>query len=598
MKQPYTAGWQFIKTLLSSSLLLLLLLLSAGAQAQSGPFGNEWIVAGQPYYKLKVWRDGMYRLDYNYLQSLNATGVAPTRFQLWRRGKEVAVYQGGTQNTLDATSYLEFYGQRNDGALDREYYKNPADQANRYYSFYTDTAAYFITWGSRAGKRVAQPVAAGGTPHAWRLQTALKLVVGGYVQGPTEFVAHLPWLESSEGFFSGTTGGPFSTRTDSLLRAIVTTPGAPDIRAEVCLVGGSVPGNVGSGLGAHTVNVRAVAPSGAVRQLGVLTFLNYNVVRGTYTLLPGDLNNGAVDINCATVQRGATPGDLWRYSYVKVKAPQQNVWFSDRHSTWFQNDSLLAGPATYEVDNVPPTVVGYDIEDPWNVQRIAPTAAQTLGSTGRRFVFPSATSAATRRLYLADAAVWLTPPTARRVNFRAINPAAPNYVIITHPQLMQPAGTVPNAARAYASYRASVAGGRYDTLMVTAPLLYDQFHYGERSVIALRHFALWLVGSSPATQTKYLLLLGKARAPGTQPGQSYILTGGGIVAANTTRILGEQGQDLVPCSTASTSDNFLSSDWPNNNFVAKMPTGRIPATSPQEVMNYLAKIQQHERYQR
>jgi hypothetical protein len=575
-------------------LLLLTLLLSASAQAQSGPFGNEWIVAGQPYYKLKVWRDGMYRLDYSYLQSLNATGVAPTRFQLWRRGKEVAVYQGGNQNTLDATSYLEFYGQRNDGALDREFYKNPADQANRYYSFYTDTAAYFITWGSRAGKRVAQPVAAGGTPHAWRLQTALKLVVNGYVQGPTEGFVHLPWLESSEGFFSGTTG-EYSVRTDSLLRAIPTQAGAPTIQAEICLVGGSVPGSVGGTAGLHTTSVQAEQPGGTRRPVGTLVFRDYDVVRGTYTIQPAEVINGTVGVYAIAVgQRTASPYDVWRYSYLKVRAPQQNVWFSDRHSTWFQNDSLLAGTATYEVDNVPSTVVGYDIQDPWNVQRIAPTAAQTLGSTGRRFVFPSATSAATHRLYLADAAVWLTPSVARRVNFRTINPAAPNYVIITHPQLMKAAGTVPNAARAYANYRASVAGGRYDTLMVTAPLLYDQFHYGERSVIALRHFALWMLSASPAAQTKYLLLLGKALGPGTQPGQSYVLNGGGIVASNTSRILGEQGMDLVPCSTASTSDNFLTSDWPNNNFVAKMATGRIPATTPQEVMNYLAKIQQHE----
>jgi hypothetical protein len=574
--------------------VLLGLLLSMSAHAQSGPYGNEWIVAGQPYYKVKVWRDGIYRLDYNYLRSLNAAGVAPTQFQLWRRGKEVAMYQGGNQAALDATSYLEFYGQRNDGKLDREFYKNPTDQAHQYYSFYTDTAAYFITWSSRAGKRVVQPTAAGGTPHAWRLQTSLKLVVGGYVQGPTEGTAHMPWLESSEGFFSGTTGD-FSVRTDSVLRAISTQSGSPAIKAEVCLVGGSVPSGVGGTAGLHTTSVGVVPPSGARRELGVLRFQNYNPIRGEYAIQPGDVNGGTVEVRCTAVgQRPASPYDVWRYAYLKVTAPQQSVWFSDRRQLWFQNDPSLTGPATYELDNVPATVVGYDIEDPWNVQRVAPAAAQTMGSTARRFVFPDATEQGARSLLLADANAWLVPSIARRVNFRVIDPVKPNFIVITHPQLMQAAGAVPNAARAYVNYRASVAGGRYDTLMVTAPQLYDQFHYGERSVIALRHFALWMVGSSPATQTKYLLLLGKGLGPGTQPGQDYILEGGGIVAARTSRNLGEQGIDLVPVSTASTSDNFLSSDWPNNNFVAKMPTGRVPATSPYEVINYLTKLQQHE----
>jgi len=580
-------------------LVLLGLLLNLSAHAQSTSYGNEWIVAGQPYYKLKVWRDGIYRLDYNYLRSLNATGVAPAQFQLWRRGKEVAIYQGGNQTALDATSYLEFYGQRNDGKLDSEFYKNPAAQAHQYYSFYTDTAAYFITWGSRAGKRVAQPTATGGTPHAWRMQTSLKFVVSRYVQGYSESTAHMPWLESGEGFFSQTTG-EYAVRTDSLLRAIPTQTGVPAIRAEVSLVGGTIPSaRNGIAAGLHVVSVQVVPPGGGRRELGVLKFQDYNHIRETYTIQPSDINNGAVEVfSIATNQPSVAPYDAWRCAYLKVTAPQQSVWFSDRRIIWFQNDSLMAGPATYELDNVPSTVVGYDIQDPWNVQRVAPAAAQTLGSTARRFVFPSASEQRTHRLLLADANAWLVPAVAQRVTFRVIDPTKPNFVIITHPQLMRAAGAIPNAARAYANYRASVAGGRYDTLMVTASQLYDQFHYGERSVMALRHFALWLTASAPATQTKYLLLLGKGLGPGTVPGQTYLFEGlqaqGGVVATATSRLLGEQGLDLVPTSTASTSDNFLSSDWPNNNFVARMPTGRVPATSPQEVVNYLAKLQQHE----
>jgi hypothetical protein len=183
--------------------LLALLLGSLAAQAQSGPYGNEWIVPGQPYYKVKVWRDGIYRLDYAYLSQLGAGATAPTQLQVWRRGREVAVYQGGNSATLDNTTYLEFFGQRNDAALDKEYYKNPRDQANPHYSFFTDTATYFITWGSRAGKRMAQPTAAGGTPHGWRLQSSLSQRVGNYVEGSIEGVTYMPWLEPGEGFFEG-----------------------------------------------------------------------------------------------------------------------------------------------------------------------------------------------------------------------------------------------------------------------------------------------------------------------------------------------------------------------------------------------------------
>ncbi|MGI4733731.1 MAG: C25 family cysteine peptidase [Janthinobacterium lividum] len=604
MTQPYPASWRLYNLYNQAGralLLVLSLLLSVGARAQSGPYGNEWIVAGQPYYKLKVWRDGLYRLDYNYLRSLNATGVAPTQLQLWRRGKEVALYQGGSAATLDATSYLEFYGQRNDGVLDREFYKNPNDQAQRAYSFFTDTAAYFITWGSRAGKRVEQPTAAGGTPHAWRMQSVLRVMKDRYFEAPASGTVHMPWLDRGEGFFadpsySPYSGGAFSVLNDSSLRAVITPVGAQPMRVEVCVVGQSVPSADGGVYGRHTTSIQVGPFGGPSRELGQLNYQNYDFQKAVYQLNTSDLiYNGYILISGLLLnQRNSPVFDVWAFSYIKLIAPQQNVWFSDRRSQWFQNDSLLGGPATYELDNIPATVVGYDIQDPWNVQRIAPTPAQTLGSTGRRFVFPSATGAQTRRLYLADANAWLVPPAARRVTFRTLDPVKPNFVIITHPKLMQASGTVANAALEYAKYRASTAGGRYDTLMVTAPQLYDQFHYGERSVLALRHFALWLAAAAPSGQTKNLLLLGKSLGYGVTPGMVDLPAYFGVPSASTTRILGDEGLDLVPTSTTSTSDNFLSSDWPNNNLVPRLPTGRVPASTPLEVLNYLDKLRAHE----
>jgi hypothetical protein len=579
-------------------LLWLALLLSAGraAQAQSGAYGNEWIVPGQPYYKVKVWRDGLYRLDYAYLSQLGAGAVAPAQLQVWRRGKEVAVYQGGNSAALDNSTFIEFFGQRNDAGLDKEFYKNIKDQANPFYSFYTDTAAYFVTWGARAGKRMAQPAAAGGTPHGWRLQSSLKQWVGNYAEGPTEQTfTFLPWIEAGEGFFEGDVRGAYQAPLDSALRAVATGPGVPNPTLETVVQGGFRDTN-------HNIAIQVVAPGGAApRELGKLAFYGYEHGHGRYRLQASDIgSDGMVRIGYSLAsQPPQRYPDSYRLSWWRVTAAQQNVWFSNRQQVFFQNDSLLTGPATYEIDNIPTTVSGFDIHDPWNVQRIVAADAATLGSTGRRYVFPSATGQQTRRLLLADEARTLTPPPARRINFRSIDPARPNFVIITHPKLMQAAGGVPNVARAYANYRASAAGGAYDTLMVTAPQLYDQFHYGERSVIALRHFALWLAAKSPAAQTKYLLLLGKGISPGssvtatTDADYSFGI-GGGFDASQSTRRRGENGLDLVPISTRSSSDLFLSSDWPNDNNVPALPTGRVVASTAQEAFDYLAKLKDYE----
>ncbi|MGI4835346.1 MAG: C25 family cysteine peptidase [Janthinobacterium lividum] len=591
--QAVAGGWR--RSWRQALLLALLLGSTLGGWAQSGPYGNEWLVPGQPYYKVKVWRNGLYRLDFAYLSKLGAGATAPAQLQLWRRGREVAVYQGGNSAALDASTFLEFYGQRNDGALDRDYYKDSRDQANPHFSFFTDTAAYFITWGSRPGKRMAQPAAAGGTPHAWRLQTALKLHVDGYLDAPSitgvPNSTFMPWLEAGEGFFSGLVyQRAYSTINDSVLRAVATTATTLP-RAEVVISGSSNPIN------GHHVVVRVVPPSGTQRALGQLNFPDFTAARGKYALQFSDIRpDGLVELNSEVYQNPPSGvGDGWRYAYSRLVVPQQVVWFSNRASVAFQNDSLLAGPATYEVDGVPTAVAGFDVHDPWNVQRVAPAAAQTLGATARRYVFPSATEQQTRRLLLADESRPLTPAPAQRITFRTIDPAKPNFIIITHPALQKASGAAPNAAKAYAAYRASAAGGRYDTLMVTAPLLYDQFHYGERSVLALRHFALWMGDKSPATQAKYLLLLGKGISPGAPLGtDDYGLGYFGVPAGNTTRFQGEAGLDLVPTTTRTPSDLFLSNDWPHDNYTPRLITGRLVAQTPAEVMAYLGKMQEYE----
>ena len=147
---------------------------------------------------------------------------------------------------------------------------------------------------------------------------------------------------------------------------------------------------------------------------------------------------------------------------------------------------------------------------------------------------------------------------------------------------MGPAAGAPNAARAYANYRASTAGGSYDTLMVTTQQLYDQFNYGEKSWLALRHFSRWLAAASPVGSNRYLLLLGKGIVP-SEPVNGFHLARGG-----------EGGLDLVPTSSRAVSDNSLTADYLNNDYVAKLHTGRLTVTTPLQIMNYLNKLKAHE----
>ena len=582
--------------------LLGLLVSSSLAQAQQ-LVGNEWIVPGQQYYKIKIVKDGIYRLDYQYLTQAGISGVAPSQLQIWRRGRELARYVGGNTAVLDPTTFLEFYAVHNDGKLDVELYKRPQDQPHQLYSNYTDTAAYFITWSTgaatRPGRAMAQPTAAGGTLHPNRVATQLYLHSLDFKDrnyGPQPATQYLPWIEPGEGYFwiitsnyrtvlDGAAGQSAAdiAASDSSMRSVSPVGQTPTVEVSV----------FGVTTTAHYTEVLVIPPAGGPeRSLGVINYQGLSRGRGKFPILRSDITSaGKVMVRVKTQpQTPAIAGDFFALCYVRVTAPQNNRWFADRNSIAFQNDSLLAGPATYELDSIPATVAGFDVQDFYNVQRIVGT---TVSATRRRFVFPGATAGVTHQLYLADESHMRVPPLpAKRVYFRQINPAIPNFIIITHPQLMRPATGTNNAALAYASYRANPGPGgtAYDTLMVTTFQLYDQFGYGDRSWVAMRHFARWMAAATtPARPDRYLLLLGKGIVP------SETVEGAG--SYGYFRNYGERGLDLIPTSTRAVSDNMLTADFAANNYVPKLHTGRLTAITPQQVMNYLNKLKTHESLQ-
>ncbi|WP_147275657.1 hypothetical protein [Adhaeribacter pallidiroseus] len=254
----------FFKKLGFLSLIVLWFGLTAKGQVQ---YGNEWINYSQTYYKIKVAKSGIYRLDHTYLTNAGLGSINPQNLQLWRRGQEVAVHvEGEADGTLNPGDYLEFYGERNDGKLDREIYKNPQHQSNPYFSLYTDTAAYFLTVSPSTGKRV--PIlnnsANGLTPEPWHKAERLKQYTTEYQGGAFYGESQLSWGDASEGYgdmWFGTIGSGARSRikdfeVDSLLN-VEASGAAPQI--EIVLDGVL--------RDPHNISLAVVSPNGSVRDL-------------------------------------------------------------------------------------------------------------------------------------------------------------------------------------------------------------------------------------------------------------------------------------------------------------------------------------------
>jgi hypothetical protein len=185
-------------------------------------------------------------------------------------------------------------------------------------------------------------------------------------------------------------------------------------------------------------------------------------------------------------------------------------------------------------------------------------------------------------------------PTPRRITVEAMHAIrfrdyltlAANYLLVGHRQLEQPSLQHANPLQAYASYRASAAGGSFDTLVLRMEDLYDQFAFGERTPWALHAFLKFYW---PIHRPRYLLLTGRSIAPFAQVWKENT----SVFYRNAPQSF--EFQDLVPSAGFPASDSFfvkgLKSGEPE---LSALAVGRIPSKSSQDLSNYLDKVIEQE----
>ncbi|WP_210486193.1 C25 family cysteine peptidase [Rufibacter aurantiacus] len=562
MKTPY-----YLKSLFFIAVVFLALLGSAQrSYGQQITYGNEWINYSQKYYKIKVPATGIYRLDKAYLQAAGINDVDPRNFQLYRRGQEVSIHvEGEADGSFDAGDFIEFYGQQNDGALDRELYKNPNDQKhNLNYSLYTDTAAYFLTWSGANGKRMVSqsPASTGLTPEPWVMHSRLYQVLDVYARGKKYGENYMSWGDVGEGYSSGgfnlsTAASSFREyKVDSILN--VNTQG-PKPTLEVMIVANNAV--------APDVNV-FVVENGVEKLIGNIKCPTYGLGNATF---PFDFSSISGSGQLTLRIRAGAVGGTFRFCYAKVTYPRNPV--INGGTLTFDAAKASSGDELFSFEGTAAAkTIAYDITSPNSVYRIE----GNVNGLRKDFVFSRASSGLSRKGFL-----WsknpIVPLAASEVKFRALTGNKASYIIISHQALMQPVNSSLNPVRDYAAYRASAAGGGYDTLVMEVGQLYDQFFYGDKSSAAIRRFMKYMIANG---KPEYLFLIGK----GLEADNINVRKNPSALAS----------KDLVPTGGTPGSDVFFTADWEQGSYVPKVATGRIPANTPQEVLSYLSKVQLHE----
>ncbi|MBA4057239.1 MAG: hypothetical protein C0490_21175, partial [Marivirga sp.] len=527
----------------------------------------EWIKFNQFYFKIPVAKDGLYKLTYDNLQTAGfpVDGIDPRRLQLFHRGIEQAIYvEGQVDAVFHPTDFVEFYGRKNDGTMDAELYQPSTAQPHQYYNLYSDTTSYFLTFNPLPvfGKRMTSfsEVNVTNKPkETYHFDEKLLVVTNSYSTGQV-FVDYLQntYFDNSEGFCS--TEIRQNNYADFALSDINfgnTSQGQPQLEL-LLMARGPMP---------HEAEISVGPNASALRLITVNNFYGYSTSKINEAITWSDIGGDGKMIVRIKANGVGGGSDRFSLAYAKINYPQffNATGVSEKI---FQLAENPLNKSYIEIQNPPTNARLYDITDPATVIIIGTTSTTTLNA-----IIPN--TLLSRKLYITTTV--LTPASIKQVAFRQIIPDEHNYVIISNRSLMKSALGYDDPVKAYGGYRASVAGGSYDTLVVDVNMLYNQFNYGEKSPLAIYHFMKFLCATN---RPDYLFIIGKGL---TVDYKSFRLPASTYVY-----------KDLVPSAGMPPSDMYYTVGLSGTSFEPAVPTGRITASTPTDVAAYLNKVKEME----
>jgi len=572
-------------------LYLLLFFIAGSCSLQAQSYANEWIAFGaqsqyslQQYFKIGVWKEGIYRITYNDLLGVNVplTFINPKEMQLFRNGREQYMYlSDDTATVWRSDMYFEFYGRRNDGTFDSQMYDTDTSQVNKKYSLVNDTAAYFLTF----------PPATGGGSNGKRMINETDVNFAAYPQAA--FVWRDVYMDFGQGYYNAgyqnqdglTDNSYISGETFSSPRFVfenggggtftngVPTPnvytGGPSAMLETVILGSNNSGAIPNHNYTLTFN--------NIQYIN--DFLNgYEWRRYNITVPATVLNQGTSTLTAQALSIGGPPNSL-SMPYISMRYPHLNSFSGESgpHKFIVEGNNSF-GKAYLNLSNTstgPGAPVLYAINGD-TVRRVTVVQGGTLemlvpaGAEQYCFLTSDGSSYTTGNFTFSNVN---NDPTnfAKFINYNYQGLLC-DYILISHPSLRTEADN-------YRIYRGSPAGGSRKVIHAEVQQLYDQFAYGINGhPLSIRNFCKFLIAHQP-TPPRDLFLLGKSISSGERSHDSPL--------------------DLVPTYGYPPSDNMFTAGLiDTTGFSIAIPTGRLAARTPYDADIYLEKVEAYESQQK
>jgi hypothetical protein len=547
-------------------IISLLTVLPAVSQTR----GNEWIDYSQKYLKIKVAADGIYRIDSTTLANAIApTGfslslIDPRSFQVFANGTEEYIWvQGESDGVFNNGDFIEFIGRKNRGAKDAELYNNTT-QLNPYFSLFTDTTTYFLTWNSSTNNR-RYTSTNDTTFSAYTLSSYFmneEISAGGqlYLPGKSDpsGITDPEFLED-EGFYFYDAG--YGSPQTFNMNSQFADPTGPPAIARLRVGTHSNDWTIGS-----DNDVRITYPA------SVFDTIYDGFAAATYSDTFPNASLGATNtpiivenvniFGSVSSGRIATAWVTLRYAHT----------FNMESRTFFRGylpDHPTQAKSRIAVVNMGGSgnVRYYDLHNHERIDAV-------LTGNGYEFLISNGNGTEKEFVVTMDAnAVVVTSIAAVNTNGSftdfSLLQSDSAFVLVSTPVLW-------SVASDYQTYRTSPAGGNRDVVLANVWELYDQFAWGQAyNPLAIRHFCGYLYDTFP-TPPAHLLLLGKS------------------VEGSMSRY-GYMGMNLVPTMGYPPSDNLITAGLVTpGQWSCDVPTGRIAAQDSAKAQWYLNKVIEYE----
>lgn len=537
----------------------------------SQSYGNEWIDFEKDYFKIGVVEDGFYEIGYEELLNVGVPlqEIDPRTMKLVHRGEEINIsIEGENDGVWNVGDKLFFYGRRNDGAEETKLYDSPEDQVHDYYSLYSDTSAYFLTWGGVSGKRIpTTSTTSSGFDVDYLVKEQLFVDTEDYWFGeinPT-FIS-LSTFERAEGWFSKRYLK--NEEFEYTFEEVNFVRGAQDARLVVALVGRNNR--------EHRVELTSGLSTESDFIIGEFTGYGYKI--DTLIIPASSFENNQLNVSLRFV--GVSDVEAMLVAYMKLEYPT-SLDVDGSKSPFIvpvQNQDRV----DLNIEN-PVSSSLFDLSDLNAIEKISGTLNQSVFNTTIRGAYISKTV-----LQFLDTDSIKEVSFIREMNFVDYSVSSNiDYLVITNDKFF-------NESQQYANYRSSSLGGGHTPLVADVCQLFDQFAFGEKGPQGIRDFTKYFIDNGVV---KSLFIIGK----GALINYSKNFSGSRVYYRKNPFAIDAQGDRLFEFD-----DEVLTAGYPGSDIaltinlndslpnLPAIPVGRLPVREPQQVINYLDKVREYE----